>query len=150
MRKFFTVFFLSLCLTACASYRPSSDTDYEKAEKIAINNDKEVVQFHGIGGWHSDTSQVIVGRVVSRGNLVITDQAIRFMQWDEDNNSYDVVFAKKLSDIKSIKSYQFLGKWFVIKTDESRHDIFAFSLDSEKTMAAMNYIKQAIQKNANK
>ena len=150
MKKLFTIVFFSIFLTSCASYRPSSEEDYERAEKQVLTKN-ENVKFHGKGGWHPKTTKLIIGRgTPNEGNLVITDKTVYFMQWDDDANSYDVLYRSDISDIKNVKLYKTLNNWIIIQSGDTKFDMFAFPFDMDKTEQAFIYIKQAIQKNASK
>lgn len=101
--------------------------------------------FNGRGGWHPNTTKIIVGRgAPNEGNRVVTDKAIYFMQWDDI--AYHIIFKKDFAEIRSVKPYHYLNKWFVLQTGDMQFDMFAFPFDSGKTEQVCTYLKQRIQK----
>lgn len=72
------------------------------------------------------------------------------MQWDNETNSYDVLYKGNISDIKNVKLYRTLNNWIVIQSGDTRFDMFAFPFDMDKTEQTFSYLKQAIQRNASK
>lgn len=156
MKKLIPVLVLSLLLSACATYRPQYDADYEKAVSAVIDKSSETVKFNDHAVWFPNQSTIQVRPIFALqayndGNIVITDKALYFMEWDSKSNEYNTVRKIYFSDVKNIKLAEFgPSKRFVIQSNPDRFDMFSFVsheiYDSEKNIEAYKYIQSLIKK----
>lgn len=156
MKKIITALCLTISLSACVTYRPQYDNDYKKAV-LAITDKQEQVKFNGYGYWHPNMSVILtnLNLPIIRGNLVITDQRIYFLEWHEDENVYKVIKRINLSDIKNVKYTSFaLNNAISIEQKNEKFEMFSYKsaidmADKDKNLQAIDYLKSRITDAAN-
>ena len=156
MKKLVSIVSLLLILSGCTTYRPQDDAYYEKAVSAVIDKNIETVKFNDHAVWFPNQSTIQVRPIFALqayndGNIVITDKALYFMEWDSNSNEYNTVRKIDFSNVKNIKLAEFgPSKRFVIQSNPDRFDMFSFVsheiYDSEKNIEAYKYIQSFIKK----
>ena len=152
MKKLISVLVLPLILSACATYRPQYDADYEKAISVVINKNSEIIKFNDHAYWYPNRSVMEYTFSTIEGNLLVTNSTLYFLQWDTDANSYNVVKKIPISNIKNAKIVSYgINKFVSIQSIGDHFDIFTFVYDiagikSDQNKEMCAYINSLIKK----
>ena len=160
MKKIFALLLASFVIAGCVTVRPPDDNEYKQVIS-AIIPENEQLQFEGHAVWIPNRSilksvTIFDGGSWIQGNLIITDKQFMFTEYNDSEKSMNIIFRKKIKDIESVKLDTYgIGHYMVIRANDTEYNMFSYSnsagvLQSEKTDSAIKYLKQAIQKNANK
>lgn len=155
MKKLIVVIFLSLILSACATYRPKYDADYEKAVSAVIDKSSETIKFNDHAVWRPNRSTIPSPYTPSssiEGNMVITNKNLYFLEWDTDENIYNIVKKIDISDIENTKITTYgLNEQLVVQSKNYNFDLFTVVSDIGRVQVDQNaeihkYIQSLIKK----
>ena len=159
MKKTIIALCLALSLASCVTYRPQYDDDYEKAVLSVIDKTSEKIKFNDHAIWLPNRSTIPLRADSSsqiEGNMVITDKNLYFLEWDSNENIYNIVKKISIPEMKNVKVVKYgLNRQFVIQSKNGGFDLFAFTshiaIDFNKNIEASNYLNSLINKDtANK
>lgn len=148
-------------LTGCETVVPADEVQNQNAINAVITQDQEQIKFHGRASWFPNQSKFMAGTLFAlppfiEGNLVITDQNVYFLQWDEIGKEYNVVMKRPISEIENVKIDTFgRNRRLFILSKGPIWDGFCYQgsamVDVDKTVSAYEHLKAAIttQKNPN-
>ena len=154
MKKLIPVLVLSLLLSACVTYRPENDADYEKAVSVVIDKNSEIIKFNDHAIWYPNRSTIPTVFPIPtpiEGNMVITNKNLYFLEWDTDSNAYNIVKKLPITDIQNIKITTFgLNRQLAIQSKNNNFDLFSYTShikrDGDKNIEVLNYINSLIKK----
>lgn len=155
MKKLIPVLILSLLLSACVTYRPQYDADYEKAVSAVVDKNSEIIKFNDHAVWlpnRSTAPSAYTHFSSIEGNMVITNKNLYFLEWDTDSNAYNIVKKINFSDIEKAKIVSSgLYERFVIQSKNNHFDFFSVlseigRVQSDKNVAIHKYIQSIIKK----
>lgn len=155
MKKLIPILAISLILSACVTYRPQNDADYEKAVTALIDKKSEIIKFNDHAVWYPNRSTIPSAYTFPstiEGNIVITNKNLYFLEWDKNANTYNIVKKLTIQNIESVKIVSSgLYEQFVIQSKNHNFDLFSVVSDigriqSDKNKELSDYINSLIKK----
>lgn len=156
MRRFSILLILALIFVGCAAIGPVSSPEFPSLVAKTLSKDDGEIHFFGSGSWYPNVRGFTPNRSLflakpappTPGVLVITDEALLFLQWDEDAKSFDIIKRLPYSELVavSLDSYG-LNRRIVLRKKDLSYDSFDFTqgsgnfIDATKVEQAIGFLR---------
>jgi len=153
MRRFSILLVLALLFVGCAAIGPVSSPEFPSLVAKTIPKEDGEIRLFGSGNWYPNVRGFTAIRSIllatpvppTPGALVITDEALIFLQWDEEAKIFDVIKRLPYSELVavSLDSYG-LNRRIVLRKKDLSYDSFDFTQASGNLVDATK-VEQAIE-----